>query len=58
MIRTGRTLLWDDVITVVELDLSKVTKRCTGTPNNALCPCAGFKSLVDRSHEISSCLLH
>ncbi len=56
-IRTRRTLLRNDVISVVELNLSEVTKRSVGTPNNALCPCAGFKRLVDGGHEISSYLL-
>jgi len=52
-IRTGRALLWNDVISVVELNLSEIAKWCSGTPNDALCPCAGFERLVNRRHKVS-----
>jgi hypothetical protein len=46
-LRTGRSFFGDDVVLVVELQLSEIAKRHLRTPHYALRPIAGFQRLVD-----------
>jgi hypothetical protein len=45
-------LLWDYVVFVVELELSKVLEGCSRAPNNTLRPRARLKGLIRRCREV------
>jgi hypothetical protein len=52
MSQTGRALLWNNVVSMIEFDLCKVTKWCSRIPDNTLRPCTRLERLVDGSHKV------